>query len=63
VPVLYEALGGEPLTAGQWVAPLMAPFLLLGAEEVRKAIVRRRGRARESQVLQPVSAARQPRGT
>jgi magnesium-transporting ATPase (P-type) len=63
LPGLYHALGGEPLTAGQWIVPLVTPLLLLGAEETRKAIVRTRARAREAALLQPVSAARQPRGT
>jgi magnesium-transporting ATPase (P-type) len=56
LPGLYHALGGEPLTAGQWVVPLVTPFLLLGAEEARKAIVRGRARARTAALLQPVSA-------
>jgi magnesium-transporting ATPase (P-type) len=63
LPGLYHALGGRPLAAGQWIAPLVAPFLLLGAEEARKAIVRRRARAREAALLQPRSALRQSGGT
>ena len=63
LPGLYHALGGEPLTAGQWVVPLLTPFLLLGAEEARKAVVRSRARAREAALLQPTSAGRQSRGT
>jgi magnesium-transporting ATPase (P-type) len=63
LPGLYHLLGGVPLTPGQWVVPLLTPFLLLGAEEARKAIVRRRARAREAALLQPVSARRQSGGT
>jgi len=36
--------------------PLMTPFLLLGGEEARKAVVRARARARTAALLQPVSA-------
>jgi magnesium-transporting ATPase (P-type) len=63
LPGLYHALGGEPLTAGQWVVPLVTPFLLLGGEEARKAIVRSRARSRGAALLQPTRARRQPGGT
>jgi magnesium-transporting ATPase (P-type) len=63
LPGLYHALGGKPLTAAQWVLPLLTPFLLVGAEEARKAIVRSRTRARAAALLQPTRARRQPAGT
>jgi magnesium-transporting ATPase (P-type) len=42
VPPVAAALRQHPLTMQQWLTLLPAPFLLIGAEEVRKAIVRRR---------------------
>jgi magnesium-transporting ATPase (P-type) len=42
VPPIYRALGGRPLTAAQWVPVLVTPWILLGAEEARKARLRRR---------------------
>jgi magnesium-transporting ATPase (P-type) len=44
VPPVATALRQHPLTAEQWLVVLPAPFLLLGAEEIRKAIVRRPGK-------------------
>jgi potassium/sodium efflux P-type ATPase len=41
---LAQALGGAPLNAEQWLLVAVTPFLLLGAEEARKAVVRRRMR-------------------
>jgi magnesium-transporting ATPase (P-type) len=42
VPFLYDLLGGQPLTPTEWLPVAVTPFLLLGAEELRKAWVRRR---------------------
>ena len=42
VQPLARALGGAPLDLGQWAMVAVTPFLLLGAEEARKAVVRRR---------------------
>jgi len=43
--VLRTALGGAPLGGPQWLLVLATPWVLLGAEELRKAVVRaRRGR-------------------
>jgi magnesium-transporting ATPase (P-type) len=39
---LARALGGAPLDATQWLLVAVTPFVLLGAEEARKAVVRRR---------------------
>jgi hypothetical protein len=39
---LAEALGGTPLRPVEWVAVLVTPFVLIAAEETRKAFVRRR---------------------
>ena len=44
-PPLAEALGGAPLDARQWLLVALTPFILLGAEESRKAIVRGRAAA------------------
>jgi magnesium-transporting ATPase (P-type) len=41
LPGLYQALGQRPLTAAQWIGPAVTPFVLLAAEETRKAVVRR----------------------
>jgi magnesium-transporting ATPase (P-type) len=61
VPWLAHALGADPLSPTQWVVPLLTPFLLLGAEEGRKSIVRSRRRARRAP--QDTSARRQAGGT
>jgi magnesium-transporting ATPase (P-type) len=42
VPFLYDLLGGQPLSPVEWIPVLVTPFVLLGAEEARKAWVRRR---------------------
>ena len=42
LPGISSALGNHPLAAGQWLPPLAAPFVLLAAEEGRKALARRR---------------------
>jgi magnesium-transporting ATPase (P-type) len=40
VPVIADALSQQPLTALQWLPVLATPFVLLAAEEGRKAVVR-----------------------
>ncbi len=42
LPPLQRVLGHHPLDLRQWALVLITPFLLLGAEEARKAIVRAR---------------------
>jgi magnesium-transporting ATPase (P-type) len=42
VPPIAHALGQHPLSPGQWLIVLGTPWVLLGAEEARKAVVRRR---------------------
>ena len=42
VPALSRALRGGAPTAAGWVIVAFTPFVLLGAEEARKAVVRRR---------------------
>ena len=42
VPPIRHALGQHPLSPGQWLLVLVTPWILLGAEEARKAVVRRR---------------------
>ncbi len=44
IPPLAGVLGMRALTPAQWVPVLVAPCVLLGAEETRKAIVRLRSR-------------------
>ena len=41
IPPLARALGGAPLSLAQWALVAVTPFLLIGAEEARKAIARR----------------------
>ena len=41
VSPINHILGQRPLDAVQWVPVLMAPVLLVGAEEARKALLRR----------------------
>jgi hypothetical protein len=41
---LARALGGAPLDPVQWALVAVTPFVLLGAEETRKMIVRQRMR-------------------
>jgi magnesium-transporting ATPase (P-type) len=38
---VYTVLGQLPLSAAQWLPVLVTPFVLLAAEETRKAVVRR----------------------
>jgi Ca2+-transporting ATPase len=45
LPPLQRALGHSPLKATQWLLILVTPWVLLGAEEFRKAIVRARRKA------------------
>ena len=45
VPPIADALGQQPLGAGQWLLVLATPWALLAAEEARKAVVRARWRA------------------
>lgn len=40
VPPIQAVLGHHPLSGGQWVPVLVAPFVLFGAEEGRKAVLR-----------------------
>jgi magnesium-transporting ATPase (P-type) len=42
LPPLWHMLGQHPLAAAQWLPVLVTPWILLGAEEARKAVVRRR---------------------
>jgi potassium/sodium efflux P-type ATPase len=42
VTPIWRALGQHPLTAAQWVPILITPWILIGAEEARKAVVRLR---------------------
>lgn len=44
VPFLADALGGGPLAAWQWLPVAATPWVLLAAEEARKARIRRAGR-------------------
>jgi magnesium-transporting ATPase (P-type) len=44
VPAVYHVLGQHPLTPAQWLPVLVTPWLLLAAEEARKAFARGRGR-------------------
>jgi magnesium-transporting ATPase (P-type) len=41
LPPIWRALGHRPLTVTQWLPVLSAPWVLLIAEEARKALVRR----------------------
>ncbi len=41
-PPIRHALGQRPLSPAQWLPVLGTPWILLGAEEVRKALVRLR---------------------
>jgi magnesium-transporting ATPase (P-type) len=40
VPPIREALGQNTLSLSQWLPVLITPWILLGAEEARKAVVR-----------------------
>ncbi|MGZ4110027.1 MAG: cation-translocating P-type ATPase [Actinomycetota bacterium] len=46
LPGVYHVLGQHPLTLSQWAPVLVTPFVVLAAEEARKAGVRRRTRPR-----------------
>jgi magnesium-transporting ATPase (P-type) len=46
VPSVAHVLGQRPLAATAWLPVAVAPWLLLGAEEARKGLTRRRLRAR-----------------
>ena len=46
VPTVYRVLGQHPLASAQWLPVFLTPWLLLGAEEARKAFVRGRRRRR-----------------
>jgi hypothetical protein len=46
VPPVAHVLGQRPLAATAWLPIAVAPWLLLGAEEARKGLARRRLRAR-----------------
>jgi magnesium-transporting ATPase (P-type) len=54
LPPVQRVLGHHPLDLRQWALVLITPFLLLGAEEARKAVVRVRARS-------AVGAAHRPR--
>jgi hypothetical protein len=41
VPPISNALEQHPLGPGQWLLVLATPWILLAAEEARKAVVRR----------------------
>jgi magnesium-transporting ATPase (P-type) len=41
LPGLYSVLGNAPISLELWVPVAVTPFVLLGAEEARKAVVRR----------------------
>ncbi len=55
VPPIAAALGGQPLGWRQWMPVLTTPFVLLAAEETRKAVVRRRRRPRGTSVVPRVA--------
>ena len=57
VPSVYHVLGQHPLSALQWAPVLVTPFLVLAAEEARKAVVRAHRRG-ASQVDPPARATR-----
>jgi magnesium-transporting ATPase (P-type) len=48
LPPLYHVLGQHPLTAAQWIPVLVTPWVLLFAEETRKATVRARAARRRA---------------
>ena len=52
-PPLYHVLGQRPLTPAQWIPILVAPWLLLLAEELRKLIVRRHAQRVARERLEP----------
>jgi magnesium-transporting ATPase (P-type) len=56
VPGVRHALGGAPLSVAEWVPILATPWLLLAAEEARKAVVRVRRRRHASGLTTPDSA-------
>jgi magnesium-transporting ATPase (P-type) len=48
LPPIQSALGQAPLGPTQWALVLVTPWIFLGAEELRKAVVRVRAAAREA---------------
>ena len=52
LPPVQRVLGHHPLDVAQWALVLITPFLLLGAEEARKAIVRARARTVTGNVVE-----------
>jgi potassium/sodium efflux P-type ATPase len=53
IPPIRDALGQHALSPAEWLPVLMTPWILLGAEEARKAVVRsrvRRSATRRSKV-------------
>jgi magnesium-transporting ATPase (P-type) len=48
LPPIAEVLGQRALTAPQWLPVLATPWLLIAAEEIRKAVVRRQRRRAEN---------------
>ena len=58
IPGLRHALGGAPLHWQQWLLVLVTPFVLVGAEELRKAVARARHRRSPLGALQNPDAAK-----
>jgi Ca2+-transporting ATPase len=58
VPALSDIVGQQPLSLSQWVVMLVAPWILLAAEEMRKFVVRHRSRATEIAAVREVSSVR-----
>jgi len=58
-PPVYRVLGQHPLRAAQWVPILVSPWIIIGAEELRKLYVRRRNgvRRRASAATGPAPSA------
>jgi potassium/sodium efflux P-type ATPase len=56
VPVAYRVLGQHPLTPTQWLPVIATPFVLLAAEEARKAVVRALHRGNTSDGRRRVTA-------
>jgi magnesium-transporting ATPase (P-type) len=52
---IQAALGQRPLGLANWLPVFVTPWVLIGAEEARKAVVRRRSRS-----ARPASIARDP---
>lgn len=58
VPAIRNTLGHHPLSAAQWLPVLATPWILLTAEEARKAVVRRRARRRRATESEGVAQGR-----